>query len=92
MNRPHFRRHPRIAPDPARGKRPDRADGLPLRASGGVIAAGRTVIVGSGDPVYSLDGLPGRTRYAAQWPDVIAAETPAPLVDLPADQSGFTAL
>ena len=48
------------------------------------------------NPEYSrldrLIGRPEQTRYDAQWPDVLAAEAPAPLVDLPADQSGFTAL
>ena len=54
------------------------------------------------EPEYSrldrLDGLPGRTRYDAEWPSVLAAEARAqeridfPLLTLPADQSGFTAL
>ena len=48
-------------------------------------------------PLLTLAGPPaeaatGRTRYDTEWPDVRAAETPAPLADLPADQSGFTAL
>ena len=52
------------------------------------------------EPEYSrldrLDGL--RTRYDIQWPDVLAAEgglalgRALDLADLPADQSGFTAL
>jgi len=75
MNRPHFRRHPRPV-DPEPYTRLDYLDGLPGRASGGLIATGGTAIIGAGDRVYPL------TRYDAQWPDVIAAETPPKWADL----------
>ena len=70
----------------------DRLDGLPGRDYRHLSAAELA------DAAAWLKAHPGRTRYDAQWPDVLAAEgglalgRAIDLADLPADQSGFTAL